>query len=159
MAKTKSKVLSKYNRTVCFVNVIALIITIVLVFLFFPKSSNEVISSQDFQYNMISLSATLAGFLFTGLSVLISVIDKNNIKPYWDGHYFTKLTKTAFIGIILYAILLIASVIVLVFGLYEFKNYFLIKTQLILLSLATVNFIWCIKEFVFLVKELKETKE
>lgn len=156
MKKTKSKVLLRYNRVVAFVNILVLITTSILVIKYFPKSSDVVILSQDLQYNMISLSATLAGFLFTGLSVLISVIDKKTIKPYWDGHYFTILTKTAFIGIILYAILLVVSVIVLVFGLYDFSNYVLIKIQLVLLTLATVNFIWCISEFVFLVRELKE---
>jgi len=157
MTKTKSKVELRYNKTVLLVNLCVLIVSAVLVFAFFDKASNEILSSQDFQYNIISMSATLAGFLFTGLSVLISVIDKKNIKPYWDGNYFTKLTRTASIGIILYIALLVISVLVLVFELYSLASYFFVKCQLITLCLATVNFIWCIKELFFLVKELKES--
>ena len=33
----------------------------------------------DFHYNAISLSAIIGGFLFTGISILISVIDKDRI--------------------------------------------------------------------------------
>lgn len=157
MIKTKSKVELRYNKTVLTVNILVLIISFVLVLVFFDKASGEVISSQEFQYNMISMSATLAGFLFTGLSVLISVIDKKNIKPYWDGNYFTKLTKTASIGIILYILLLVISVLVLVFELSDFASGIFIKIQLITLCLGTVNFVWCIKELFFLVNELKES--
>ena len=34
----------------------------------------------DFQYNAISMSSIIGGFLFTGISILISVIDKERIK-------------------------------------------------------------------------------
>lgn len=40
------------------------------------------IKNLDFQYNIITLAATMGGFLFTGVSILISVIDKNSIKEY-----------------------------------------------------------------------------
>lgn len=157
MIKTKSKVELRYSKAVLLVNLFVSIFLFILVFVFFAKVSYDVVSSQDFQYNMISMSATLAGFLFTGLSVLISVIDKKNIKPYWEGNYFTILTKTASIGIILYIVLLVLSMLILVFELYSLASCFFVKLQLITLCLATVNFVWCIRELFFLVKELKES--
>ena len=41
----------------------------------------------DFQYNAISMSSVIGGFLFTGIGILISVIDKDRIKRLWDNNY------------------------------------------------------------------------
>lgn len=41
----------------------------------------------DFHYNAISMSATIGGFLFTGISILISTLEKSRIKRLWDYNY------------------------------------------------------------------------
>ena len=51
----------------------------------------------DFHYNAISLSAIIGGFLFTGISILISVIDKDRIKRLWDCNYLDNLYRSAFV--------------------------------------------------------------
>ena len=52
----------------------------------FLKSNNE-----NFHYNAISMSATIGGFLFTGLSILISTIDKERIKRLWNYNYLDNM--------------------------------------------------------------------
>ena len=44
---------------------------------FFDISKFEKLAP-DFHYNAISMSAIIGGFLFTGISILISVIDKES---------------------------------------------------------------------------------
>ena len=53
----------------------------------------------DFHYNAISMSATIGGFLFTGISILISTLEKSRIKRLWDYNYLDNLYRAAFIGI------------------------------------------------------------
>ena len=43
--------------------------------------------NKDFHYNVISMSATIGGFLFTGISILISTLEKERIKRLWDYNY------------------------------------------------------------------------
>lgn len=54
----------------------------------------------DFQYNAISTSAIIGGFLFTGISILISAIDKDRIKRLWENNYLDNLYRAAFVGMI-----------------------------------------------------------
>lgn len=127
----------------------------VLEILFFKYISLENID-KDFHYNIITLSATLAGFLFTGISILISVIDKNSIEHYWKMNYLDGLCINAFIGIIVFVISIVLAVIFILFNVFEFGNYIMFKVQIVLVWIGIVDFLYCIKELVFIVKELKK---
>ena len=63
----------------------------------------------DFQYNAISMSSVIGGFLFTGIGILISVIDKDRIKRLWDNNYLDNLYRSAFAGMISNVITIILS--------------------------------------------------
>ena len=54
----------------------------------------------DFHYNTISMSATIGGFLFTGISILISTIDKDRVKRLWDNNYLNNLYRAAIVGMV-----------------------------------------------------------
>jgi hypothetical protein len=67
----------------------------------------------DFQYNLISLSSVICGFLFTGLSILTSVVDKERIKRLWDHNYLDNLHRAAVIGMIVMVITIVLPCIFL----------------------------------------------
>ena len=43
----------------------------------------------DFHYNAISMSATIGGFLFTGISILISTLEKYSLQGTTQSRYLT----------------------------------------------------------------------
>lgn len=53
----------------------------------------------DFQYNLIATAAVIAGFLFTGISILLAMIGHERIARLWVHHYLDNLCSYAFIGI------------------------------------------------------------
>lgn len=63
----------------------------------------------DFHYNAISMSAIIGGFLFTGISILISVIDKERIERLWNNSYLDNLYRSAFVGMIANVITIIVA--------------------------------------------------
>lgn len=151
MSKTKKRYIIKS----IFFNLFSIICIVVLEILFFKYISLENID-KDFHYNIITLSATLAGFLFTGISILISVIDKNSIEHYWKMNYLDGLCINAFIGIIVFVISIVLAVTFVLFDIFEFKNYIIFKVQIGLVWIGIADFLYCIKELVFIVKELKK---
>lgn len=151
MSKTKKG----YIKKSIFFNLFSIIFITILQILFFKFISLEDINN-DFHYNIITLSATLAGFLFTGLSILISVIDKNSIEHYWKMNYLDGLCINAFIGIIVFVITIVLAVIFVLFDIFEFRNYLIFKVQIGLIWIGIADFLYCIKELVFIVKELKQ---
>lgn len=111
--------------------------------------------SMDFQYNLISVSSVIAGFLFTGISILISVIDKENIKRLWDNNYLDNLYGSAFIGMSSNVLTIILSLSQLCC---DFSNDIqdrVISAEIITLFMGLVCFIWCIKDLLWLIKRLK----
>lgn len=75
---------------------------------FFDISKFEELAP-DFHYNAISMSAIIGGFLFTGISILISVIDKERIERLWNNSYLDNLYRSAFVGMIANIITIIVA--------------------------------------------------
>lgn len=67
----------------------------------------------DFHYNAISTSAVIGGFLFTGISILISAISNERIKRLWDNNYLDNLYRAAFVGMISNVLTIITALTVL----------------------------------------------
>ena len=109
----------------------------------------------EFQYNLISVSATIGGFLFTGISILIAVLDKNRIKRLWDNNYLDNLYRTSFLGIISNIITIIVSFIVLFCNPNDKALNVLIYIEIISLILGVVFFIWCVFRLMSLILKLK----
>lgn len=56
--------------------VITIIVTIVLFVSSILNSSDILALGNDFQFNVLRFSGVIAGFMFTGIGILISAIDK-----------------------------------------------------------------------------------
>lgn len=109
----------------------------------------------DFQYNMISMSSIIGGFLFTGISILISTIDKERINRLWENNYLDNLYQSAFAGMISNVITIIVSVVILCLSVSEKLIDTLIHIEITSLILGLVFFIWCIKKLISIILKLK----
>ena len=109
----------------------------------------------DFQYNAISMSSVIGGFLFTGIGILISVIDKDRIKRLWDNNYLDNLYRSAFAGMISNVITIILSFAFLFCDICDKLDDYLLSVEIISLIVGLVCFAWCIKRLITLILKLK----
>ena len=110
----------------------------------------------DFHYNAISLSAIIGGFLFTGISILISVIDKDRIKRLWDCNYLDNLYRSAFVGMIANVATIIVAFLLVFLNICPKANDLLVKVEITTLIVGIVFFAWCIKHLIFVISKLKD---
>ena len=110
---------------------------------------------EDFQYNAISMSSIIGGFLFTGIGILISVIDKERIKRLWDNNYLDNLYRSAFAGMISNVITIILSFTFLFCDICDKVDDYLLSIEIISLIVGLVCFAWCIKRLITLILKLK----
>lgn len=110
----------------------------------------------DFHYNAISLSAIIGGFLFTGISILISVIDKDRIKRLWDCNYLDNLYRSAFVGMIANVATIIVAFLLFFLNICPKANDLLVKIEITTLIVGIVFFAWCIKHLIFVISKLKD---
>lgn len=109
----------------------------------------------DFHYNAISMSAIIGGFLFTGISILISVIDKERIKRLWDNNYLDNLYRSAFVGMIANVTTIIVAFLLVFLDTGEQVMNILIEIEITTLIIGIVFFVWCIKHLIFVISKLK----
>ena len=110
----------------------------------------------DFHYNMISMSAIIGGFLFTGISILISAIDKERIQRLWQNNYLDNLYRAAFVGMIANVLTIITAVAFLCAVHTEKAGVLLIKVEFITLFIGLVFFIWSIKHLIFIITRMRK---
>lgn len=118
--------------------------------------SKVVEKGDDFQYNAISTSAIIGGFLFTGISVLISAIDKDRIKRLWNNHYLDNLYRISFLGIISNVITIFAAIILLGFSKNPNRIWIFVAIEILSLILGVILFVWCVKHLTFILKRMKD---
>jgi len=109
----------------------------------------------DFQYNAISTSAIIGGFLFTGISILISAIDKDRIKRLWENNYLDNLYRAAFVGMISNVITIIAAITDICINVPEKIENILFCVETTGLIVGIVFFSWCIKKLISIISKLK----
>ena len=140
--------------------IIILLLSIVVPFLLFQFSLIDiegiVALGADFHYNMISMSAIIGGFLFTGISILISAIDKERIQRLWQNNYLDNLYRAAFVGMISNVLTIIAAVVYLCFAYGEKIGIILIKAEFISLFVGIVFFVWSIKHLLFIITRMRK---
>lgn len=112
----------------------------------------------DFHYNAISMSAIIGGFLFTGISILISVIDKERIGRLWNNNYLDNLYRSAFVGMIANVITIIAAFSLAFLDFCQNTEFLLIRIEITTLIIGIVFFAWCIKHLIFVISKLKAEK-
>ena len=133
------------------ISVGAMIVLVNLPFYNFQRLIND----NDFYYNCITLSSIIGGFLFTGISILISALDKDRIKRLWENNYLDNLYRSAFVGIILNVISIFVAVFLLCTNITNIKEFFL-KAELVILFVGIIFFIWCIRQLIFVMTRLKK---
>ena len=109
----------------------------------------------DFQYNIISTSAIIGGFLFTGISILISAIDKERIRRLWENNYLDNLYYSAFIGMIASVSSICFAVADLVIVIDPKIQNYVFYIEIGGLIVGLVFFSWCIKKLITIVSKLK----
>lgn len=110
----------------------------------------------DFHYNAISMSAIIGGFLFTGISILISVIDKERIRRLWNCNYLDNLYRSAFVGMIANVITIIAAFLLVFLNVCDKVRELFIQIEITTLVIGIVFFAWCIKHLIFVISKVKE---
>ena len=109
----------------------------------------------DLQYNLIATSATIGGFLFTGISILISAITNKRIERLWDNKYLDNVYRAAFVGI-LANILTILSALAMVFLTLESNiQTICMRIEIVCVLCSLVFFAWCVFDLVFILTRMK----
>ncbi len=116
----------------------------------------DTLKSENFQYNAISMSATIGGFLFTGISILISVIDKDRIKRLWENHYLDNLYRAAFVGMISNVITIVIAIFLICSNKFCKIRNNIISVEITTLIVGLVFFAWCIKQLIFLLPRIND---
>ena len=124
---------------------------------FFDISKFEELAP-DFHYNAISMSAIIGGFLFTGISILISVIDKERIERLWNNSYLDNLYRSAFVGMIANIITIIVAFSLVFLDIPSKAEDIFVEIEIAALIIGVVFFAWCIKYLLFIISKLKTEK-
>ena len=110
----------------------------------------------DLQYNLISISATIGGFLFTGVSILISALDNQRVSRLWNHAYLDNVYRAAFIGIGSNILTITAALTMLLLVLGERIQKIFIKFEIITVFVGLVFFTWCVLDLIFIVSTMKK---
>ena len=121
---------------------------------FFDISKFEELAP-DFHYNAISMSAIIGGFLFTGISILISVIDKERIERLWNNNYLDNLYRSAFVGMTATVITIIVAFLLVILDISQKAKNVFVQIEITTLIIGVVFFAWCIKHLLFIISKLK----
>ena len=148
---------TKQKGWIVFSLVIGISILVSLVLIKINVISLEKIQTlgDDFQYNAISMSSVIGGFLFTGISILISVIDKDRIKRLWDNNYLDNLYRSAFAGMIANIVTIVLSFTFLCCDISKKIDNYLLAIQINSLIVGLVCFVWCIIRLISVILKLK----
>lgn len=157
MHRIKNKTRFKNKLKISFLSIFSIIISIILLKYAIVDIQQLKQLGSEFQYNIISMSATIGGFLFTGVSILISVIDKDRIKRLWDNNYLDNLYHSAFIGMFANIFTIACAFVVICCNIedcvIDYFYYIEVSTTII----GLVFFGWCIKHLLFIITRLKNT--
>ena len=109
----------------------------------------------DIQFNLISTSATIGGFLFTGISILISAIGNKRIERLWDHNYLNNVYRAATVGISANVATILAALAMLFLVLEEKVQLIIIRIEIITVLVSVVFFIWSVLDLVFVLSSMK----
>lgn len=114
------------------------------------------LSGENFQYNVITLSATLAGFLFTGISILISTLTNERINRLWDNNYLDNLYRSASLGIIASILIIFLAFAIMWCSSLEKAKSVMIEIEFFLIMIMLVFFTWCVFRLISVIRKLKQ---
>lgn len=152
----KNKIVRRNYRILSIVTVSTIIVTVILM-------KKNIISiaiinklGKDFQYNLLSFSGVLAGFLFTGIGILISAIDKERIKRLWYNRYLDNLYYCAGLGILcnIFVVLTVFGKLFCTFS--DTIQEKILEAQILFIILSMVYFIWCTYMLIGLISKMRK---
>lgn len=108
-----------------------------------------------FHYNMISFSAIVGGFLFTGISILISALGNERIKRLWNNNYLDNIYWGAFIGIGCNVLTIACAFILLAGKLSQEIAYDTICLEFLFWIISMALFVWCVRFLFSIISRLK----
>lgn len=134
--------------------VLSILLTVLFCVLNMIGADVVALLGNDFQYNLISTSAVLAGFLFTGVSILISTIDKERVQRLWDNNYLDNLYYSAFLGIFCYVLTIVFAYLTICLQKYENEVLAFLESMFVI-----SGFFFSINCFRYLYKMMKLLKD
>lgn len=76
----------------------------------------DIYKNQDLHFNIASINSIFAGFLFTSIGILISLLSKDSVKRLWDNGYLDCACNSIYAGIFLHVISILLSIV----GIFKF---------------------------------------
>lgn len=109
----------------------------------------------DLQYNLIATSATIGGFLFTGISILISAISNGRIERLWNNNYLDNVYRAAFVGILANILTILTAVSMVFLTMEDKMKAICIRVEMVCVLCSIVFFTWCVLNLVFILTRMK----
>lgn len=137
-----------------------LFISITISYLFTTSSLVDLVAiknlSNDLHYNLISTAATIGGFLFTGVTILISAISNKRVERLWENDYLNNLYRAAFVGILANVATILSALASLFLLLSEKWSLHMIQVEIITILVGIVFFVWSGCDLVFILSKMRK---
>ncbi|SMB95563.1 hypothetical protein SAMN00017405_0430 [Desulfonispora thiosulfatigenes DSM 11270] len=146
----------EFNRLIIF-PVLTLILYEVC-YWYFKLYSNEIFNStqqQSLHFNILSTNAILAGFLFTGLSIIVSTSNNKIIKILSEWGHLDLIHTSISRGIFLNLGSIVVSFIAMINSSKKIQ-IFLVNIELLLLILGVCYFFMSILDLKFIINKIRE---
>lgn len=118
--------------------------------------------NNDFHYNLITFNSVIAGFLFSGISILVSLISNPSIKRLWDNGYLDGLYRSGGIGIFM-SVASIIMAFITVLKIIGINNTVFIRIwtiiEIMLAMGSLVLFLYCVKKLMFSITTLRKSNK
>ena len=118
--------------------------------------------NNDFHYNLITFNSVIAGFLFSGISILVSLISNPSIKRLWDNGYLDGLYRSGGIGMFMSVISIIMAFIT-VLNVIGINNTVFIRIWTIIEIMLAIGslilFLYCVEELMFSITTLRKSNK
>lgn len=140
------------------------IILLAFLMVAFPVAINKNLMSLNVSFekgdhfNILTINSILAGFLFTGLGIMISGLSKDRIARLEDGGYLDKYYFAVYTSILL-NILSIVSSILLIFNIAPKLKYTLIYWEQVGLIAGVIFFIKCMYNLRKIINKMRKSKD
>lgn len=143
----------------CFIFCASIVVSVLFISSPLFSTSEFFKLSPEVHYSLISMSATVGGFVFTGVCILTTVLDKERISRLWRHHYLDNLYRSAGIAIVANIVtILVAIFIICAYGEHldiTIYSQTLVGVEVSAVVVGLVFFAWCFKHLIFVLTRLK----
>ncbi|AEE95302.1 hypothetical protein Mahau_0079 [Mahella australiensis 50-1 BON] len=139
-------------------NIITMVVLILLLIIGFYYNCINIhydLENND-HFNILTINSILAGFLFTGLGILSSALDKPRIERLDKNGYLDDYFNGIYIGIMMHVLSMMASIFIIMSILGQYKNVFLYIEQIGLI-IGTIFFVKSILRLFSIIKRMRNS--